>query len=536
MLSQARAHVTFSRWISLVVFACAIGAWPFLNDLELFEHFYEFSRAHEEWQLDEVAVLVLALTAAAIVSLVVQALALQSSLKSLEQEHDRADRHARFDQLTGLLNRRSFFSTLDNRRRGDEATDTVIVAAIDLDKFKPVNDLFGHAAGDATLRAVAQRLSTQVQDRAILARIGGDEFAMVFQPFVSRSECEGIVGRILTALEQPIAFEGTMLSIGGSIGLAQWTPGMAGADAIENADRALLQAKRGGRGRYTWYDSIMAQQSRDRAALEADFRKALRDGQIVPWFQPIVDLNSKNLCGFEVLARWTHPTRGPIAPDVFIPLAEEVGLIESLGWTVLGRACEIAQVWDPSLRLSFNMSPVHFKDRNLLPRLQTILASAEFDPQRLILELTEHSVIHDMAEARASMDAMRRVGISIELDDFGTGYSSLAGLQALPFDRIKIDQTFISGIGRDLENQRLVHGIMAFAKQMGLSVVAEGIETVEDLQIVTELGCAFGQGYLFERALPGDQVSWLLETAWADGVIRHQSSNSDPLRSIDQAS
>ncbi|MFD1160090.1 putative bifunctional diguanylate cyclase/phosphodiesterase [Roseovarius aestuarii] len=484
--------------------------------MELFERFYEYSRAHEDWDLDEFALLILNLTVALIFSIGFQWRRLKKLTLEREAQRQRAEKNARHDPLTGLMNRRAFSSALEQIADKASNADERGIAMIDLDRFKPVNDLHGHAAGDLTLQTVARRLREEVGPDNVLARLGGDEFAVIFESSADVLKIERVVRRILHTMEDAVEYEDNQIFISCSIGLVKWNTATSCAEALRRADKALYMAKNEGRGRFAWYDAELDRQSHERAEIEAELREAIIKSDIEPWFQPIIEIESNKLIGFEILARWNHKTRGQIPPDVFIAIAEDSGQIGSLGHSILRRACMLATQWDSALSISFNVSPYQFHDPKLVDQIKEILKESEFDARRLTIEITESSVIHDFNVARAKLDALKDLGVAVALDDFGTGYSSLASLRQLPFDRIKIDRSFVTNIAAEPQNQKIVTGIMALANGLELDVTAEGIESSEDLGYLQSLNCSLGQGFLFEKAVPADQVSWFLESKWGD--------------------
>lgn len=506
--------------VTLGFFASAIIAWPILAEYELFERFYEFSRVHEDWEIDELVPLVGNLVVALILSVVFQSRRLRTLIKEREFQRARAERNARHDPLTGLMNRRAFTSEV-KRIESDSARQdgTRIMAVVDLDRFKPINDLYGHAAGDATLQEAARRLRAQIEPDGQVARLGGDEFAIIFGAKQTVAEAERAARRILHAMEAPVVFEGTSIFAGVSIGLAQWTTDIRSAEALRRADKALYNAKDLGRAQFAWYDCELDRKSHERAEIEADLRHAIAEDHVNPWFQPIIEIGTHKLTGFEVLARWTHPTKGSISPTDFIEIAEDSGQIGALGMSLLRQACTASRGWDPRLTISFNISPYQFHDPKLVDTIRDILTDCDFQPSRLTIEITESSVIHDFDTANAKLAQLKSLGIAVALDDFGTGYSSLSSLRRLPFDRIKIDRSFVTNIALEPQNQKIVTGIMALAHGLDLNVTAEGIETTEDLEYLQAMNCSLGQGFLFERALPARDVNWLLESSWSDGVV-----------------
>lgn len=517
-----RPRLLLDRLLSIraAFFLSAIITWPVLAELELFEAFYAFSRAHENWEIDELALLFVNLTIALVASTLYQSHRLKKLSREREFEHQRAENNARHDPLTGLMNRRAFSAVLEKSTAHASGAGEHFIAMIDLDRFKPINDLHGHAAGDATLRGVAERLEEAVSADGVVARLGGDEFAVIFSPSTDAKQAERISRRVLQAMEQAFEFRGTRMFISCSIGLVSWGTGVSGSEALGRADRALYAAKSQGRGRFTWYDAELDRQSTARAEIEADLRAAIQKGDIEPWFQPIVHIESSELIGFEVLARWEHPRHGQIPPEVFVEIAEDCGQIGALGLSLLRQACRSASAWDPDLSISFNLSAHQFHDPKLVENVRDTLNLFDFDPKRLTIEITESAVIQDFSAARVKLEALKSFGIKVALDDFGTGYSSLASLRQLPFDRIKIDRSFVTNISALPQNQKIVSGIMSLAKGLDLDVTAEGIETDADLTYLQSLQCSLGQGFHFEKAVPGAQVTWLLETEWSDGGVK----------------
>ncbi|GGB05747.1 hypothetical protein GCM10011324_14860 [Allosediminivita pacifica] len=501
--------------VPLTAFALALIFWRLFSEHEVFDRFHDFSHAHEQWNLEAIALLFLNITMALTVTSVHQLRKLRKLNAEREGLMTSAEKSARHDPLTGLMNRRAFSERLDQIEHDGRLRPERIIAMVDLDRFKPVNDLYGHAAGDATLCEIAARLTTEVGCAGAIARLGGDEFAVIFAEGVDVNQVERVSRRLLHAMESPIRFAGNAIYVGFSIGLVSWKSGTDHSEALRRADKALYMSKGEGRGRFTWYDAELDRPSHERAAIEADLRQAIARYEIEPWFQPIVQMGTGQLSGFEVLARWKHPTRGEIPPEVFIEIAEDSGQIGNLGFNLLHRACMAARDWGRELTIAFNISPHQFLDSNLVAQLEEILKECDFDPRRLTIEVTESSIIHDFDMARAKLNALKALGVKVALDDFGTGYSSLASLRKLPFDRIKIDRSFVTNIAAEPQNQKIVTGIMALANGLELDVTAEGIESEQDRAYIETLHCSMGQGFLFDKAIPPDQVSWLLETKWS---------------------
>ncbi|SMP10870.1 putative bifunctional diguanylate cyclase/phosphodiesterase [Shimia sagamensis] len=515
--SRIKAKLRWHHMVHGGIFLFALVLFPILGEYELFEEFYEYSREHEDWELDELALLVVLLTVALLFSVVFQGRHLRSMSQEREAMRKSAEANARHDPLTGVMNRRAFKEVAEGLVKEAKTAETVrYIALLDLDKFKPVNDLHGHAVGDATLIEVAERLKTEAGVGGTVARLGGDEFAILLDPLVNAAQAERAAQRLVHAIARPFHFGEIGVFIGTSVGLVALRQGDDISEVMRRADKAMYVAKTQGRGRFAWYDAEQDRQSMDREKLAADLREAIAHDQVEPWFQPIVEIDDNLVSGVEVLARWNHPERGFIPPGVFIEIAEDSGQIGALGLSVLRQACSQANEWAQPLTVSFNVSGVQFKDLNLVPSIRMVLESTGFDPKRLIVEITESSVIDDFDVAREKLDELKTLGVSIALDDFGTGYSSLACLQNLPFDRLKIDRSFVTDISDHPQSQKIVSGIVSLAQGLHLEVTAEGIETVEDLAYVSYLDCQRAQGFLFEKAVPAAQVEELLETKWDD--------------------
>ncbi|MEL6585568.1 MAG: EAL domain-containing protein [Pseudomonadota bacterium] len=506
------------RWIQIGLFVAALCTWKLSVQWQLFDKFDALARTHGVWDLDKVYLLVVNLTVAWLISLMVQARHLRRAIAQAKADRSRADRNARHDPLTGLPNRRAFLEHMAKAQPADAAPQTI--AVLDLDRFKTVNDLHGLGTGDAMLCAVARRLEAAMGDKAFIARLGGDEFALLFRPAMAVDQVERSARAWMTRLQAPIAYGDLHLRLGCSMGLALLAESAAGGETLLQADKALYAAKRERPGQFAWYDAELDAAARDRALLEHDLRRAIEDGGITPYFQPVFVIDTGALRGFEVLARWHHPTRGAVPPSVFIQIAEECGLIADLGWRVIETACRAACDWGDDLKLSVNISPQQFQDPMLAPKLDSILAKVGFNPKQLEVEITESAVILDLETARQTFGKLRDQGIALALDDFGTGYSSLTSLRELDFDRLKIDRGFVTDIAKKPENQKIVAGIMSLANGLDLDVTAEGIETDADLTYMAHIRCSLGQGFWFDKAVPAEDVLWLMETSWKEAQNR----------------
>ena len=435
----------------------------------------------------------------------------------LEQAQRRAH-ELRDDMLTGLPNRRVFSEALDSAvDQAKFGTAASAVFLIDLDRFKPVNDSHGHPAGDLVLIAVSDRLRKVAGKSDTVARIGGDEFAIILEPerSVDRAieKARLLAKHIIAAICVPISLGDNLVEIGCSIGIAICpTDGMNAEHLLRAADIAMYRAKHAGRGTACFFEQSMDTELRARAELEIEVRHAVARQQIYPHYQPLMDLKDGKLMGFEILARWHHPEKGIIMPDVFISIAEELGLIGDLTISILRRACIDARDWPENLILSLNVSPVQLKNHIFPPQLLVILNETGFSPRRLEIEITESALISDLETAKAVLRSIQSMGVKIALDDFGTGYSSLYHLRELSFDKVKIDRSFIQSMRDNPESVKIVNAILSLTKSLGLPATAEGLEDAEAVKHMIDTGCEFGQGYYFGKAMsPADTLGYVNE-------------------------
>lgn len=413
---------------------------------------------------------------------------------------------AHHDVLTGLANRAYFHNRLRVALEGMDE-DGISLITMDLDGFKPVNDRYGHPVGDALLIAIADRLRAEVAGNGIVARIGGDEFAIksrIHEPAVMDSFCR----RLIRSLTRPYTVGGHELTIGASIGVV-FAPadGRTIEELFRNVDAALYRAKRDGRGTYRFFAPEMDHQLQERFLLMQDLREALRRGEFVLNYQPFVDASTGGITGCEALIRWQHPVRGLVPPLAFIPLAEETGLIVQIGAWVIETACAQAALWPGDKRISVNISPVQFMDHELPDRIRAALTRSGLPAHRLELEVTEAVLIGNADTALDMLRRIRAIGVRIALDDFGTGYSSLSYLRRFPFDKVKIDRSFVTGIEEQHDSQVIVRGIRDIALGLGMTITAEGVETAGQAQMLVSSGCHELQGFLFSRPQPEEEVT-----------------------------
>jgi diguanylate cyclase (GGDEF)-like protein len=416
-------------------------------------------------------------------------------------------RRATRDPLTGLLNRAAFEERLGEavasaRRDGPP----VALLSAGLDHFRAVNDSLGHAAGDEALREVAARFAGALRLGDSLARTGGDEFGLILTRLERPDDAAGVAERLLEALGDPIRLGGREVSLRASVGIALYPRDGADAASLHrHADVALGQAKAAGRGGHRFYEPEAGRAAEERLALERDLRRALEAGEFELHYQPQLDMRRRAAFGFEALIRWRHPERGLVLPGSFIPLAEESGLVVPIGAWALGEACRQARAWQaaglPPVKLAVNVSGLQFDRRDLVETVARALEGSGLAPHWLDLELTESLVMRDVEGSARQMARLRALGVSLSVDDFGTGYSSLSYLQQLPIDTLKIDRSFVAEVEDSWGTRPLVEAIVGLARGLGLGLVAEGVETADQLEALLALGCERGQGYLFAKPL-----------------------------------
>ena len=415
-------------------------------------------------------------------------------------------RLARFDSLTGLPNRAMMRQMLDEAlRNASNRQKGCALFLIDLDRFKNVNDTLGHPVGDALLRQVADRLKLVMGDHGQVGRLGGDEFKAVLPGTVDIGLLESLARTLIEQVSRPYSIEGHRVVIGASLGVAIGDPGRCTADSlIRDADLALYAAKGAGRGKHCFFEQSMHSEASDRQVLENDLRQAIDRGELWVAYQPIVRAAGEEVCGFEALVRWNHPLRGRISPDKFIPLAEECGLIPRIGKWVLDTALEEAANWPDHVRIAVNLSPIQFNDPTIVETVSEALNRSGVRAARLELEITEGVFLAEGDATDETFAKLKDLGVRLALDDFGTGYSSLGYLKKAPFDKIKIDQSFVRGAASvTSRNSAIIRAIVTLAESLGMDTCAEGVETHDDLNLIRELGCSQIQGYIFGKPAEG---------------------------------
>ena len=421
---------------------------------------------------------------------------------------------ARHDSLTNLPNRTLFREQLEEALWRAKRNDHIAVLCLDLDHFKGINDSLGHPIGDDLLREVACRLTDCVREGDTVCRLGGDEFAIVQIGSDPQTSPTNLANRLIEVVSAPYNIQGHQITIGVSIGVAVAPNDGSDADQLlKNSDLALYRAKEEGGGIFHFFEIGMDARAQARRLLEIDLRGALLRSEFLVYYQPIQDLKADRVVGFEALVRWNHPLRGMVAPLNFIPLAEETGLIVPLGDWVLRTACSDAAGWSQDVCVAVNLSPAQFKSRNLVPSVVSALEDSGLSACRLELEITESVLLHDSDATLATLHKLRSLGVRISMDDFGTGYSSLSYLRSFPFDKIKIDRSFVSELATRDDSMAIVRAVTGLGKSLGISTTAEGVETSEQLALLRLEGCTEVQGYLFSPPRPAEDVESMLSTS-----------------------
>lgn len=435
-----------------------------------------------------------------------------SDVTATHRSRERIAYLARHDTLTDLANRAGFNDAIASAV-AECRRQPLALLCLDLDEFKAINDSYGHDVGDAVLRAVAQRIRGVLREQDVAARLGGDEFAVLLA-VADKDEATAVAARLIATLSPAFTCGDLVIRIGVSVGIA-----MAPADAEDpdilyrNADLALYRAKSAGRGTWRLFDANMDRHLHERRLLQRDMREALPNGELFVVYQPIVDLRTRELTALEALVRWRHPERGIVPPAEFVPIAEQSGLIGAIGTFVLTEAAELAQQLPPSLQVAVNLSPLQLRDENLLARVHDVVDQFGLLPERIEFEITESVMLETSGRSLENLRGLRNRGHRVAIDDFGTGYSSLAVLRGFPFDRLKIDRSFIADIEGEEGDDSIVKAIIGLGRALGISVTAEGVESEQQARILHDYRCAYGQGYYFSQPLAPPQVLALLEAA-----------------------
>ena len=442
-----------------------------------------------------------------------------SDLTKMRQSEVELDKMARQDALTGLANRQALRRALDDALVGAvRRKHRCSVFLLDLDRFKAVNDTLGHPAGDTLLRLVALRLTDEVGGQGQVGRLGGDEFQVVLPSMSSQADLAKLAQAIIDSVSRPYTINGNLVSIGTSIGIVTSDyDDRTSDDLMRDADLALYAAKAAGKGCFRFFAPEMHEAARERQLMESDLRVALEKGQLRVVYQPQVDASSEAVTGFEALVRWDHPEHGPVSPAVFIPLAEEIRLIDEIGEWVLRTACAEAATWPKHITVAVNLSPVQFKSPALPSMVRMVLGDTDLPANRLELEITEGVFLSNDDHVHEMIDSLKKIGLKLALDDFGTGYSSLSYLQRVPFDKLKIDRSFVSGASDpESRNAALIRAMVGLASDLKMRTIAEGVETQEELALVRSLGCPLVQGYIFGRPMTAEEARALAKKGSAE--------------------
>jgi diguanylate cyclase (GGDEF)-like protein len=498
-----RRDILTAAMTAFALLLVLVSAWTLVHSL----------RTHGLGVSDKVLLVVLLLNAAGVGFGWRRFRILQGEIHRRRTSESHARRLATHDPLTGTRNRRAL-DEVGNRLIARETAlgRPVAMLMIDLDHFKSVNDRYGHGVGDRLLQATSIAIGAALPDDALVARLGGDEFACLFAfDRNAPGTVDAIAATIVGRMAQPFMIGDVHTQIGASIGIARTDPDTATVDRLMlRADIALYAAKHAGRNRFAWFDAGMERERDARSALEQALRDALPRGEIVPYFEPQFDLATRQITGFEMLARWEHPDRGLIPPALFIPVAEECGLIGELSMHVIRAAMTEATGWDSGLSLAVNIAPAQMRDPWLAQKLVKLLTETGLPPERFEIELTETALFEDPARATAIIASIRNQGIRIAIDDFGTGYSSLTHLRTIPLDRIKIDCSFVTTMVDEENSEVVVRTVIGLAKSLGVAVLAEGVETAEIEALLRQAGCTTGQGWHLGRPMSARATAALL--------------------------
>jgi len=514
---------------ALCLMMIGVCVWTAGTQLEMFNYLLHFTTFHH---LHDLLMLAICMSFGLVVASIRKSFKLRQVMLARDLARDRAESAARHDALTGLANRRLFKETLDERLR-QPGRKSIAVLLIDLDRFKPVNDVHGHAAGDAVLCTMADRMRALVPQGGLIARLGGDEFVVMIDYGHDSEAVPRFAQQIIAALSKPVAWEQSRVEVGATVGIALACEDTSDAvSLLHAADVAMYQGKRDGRGTFRFFHLEMGHALKVRARMEAELRLGIERGEIEPFYQPVVQLPGRELIGFEVLARWRHPEQGLLGPADFIALAEETGMIADLSWALMRKACTDAKSWPGHLQLAVNISPLQLQDKQLPERVLAILTETGFAPGRLEIEITETALVNDLESARIALKSLQNFGVRIALDDFGTGYSSLYHLRELQFDKLKIDRSYVASIALSEDRAKLVDAIIALGSSLGLSTTAEGIETAASVGWLADQGCTYGQGYLFGKPMNKATTDGLL-AQWSDeagNIVIAEAGAAQPTR------
>lgn len=498
------------KYLSDVIILSILGVAVMLVLIafDSFERLHDFSRAHEGWELDELFTGLMVASVGLAILLWRRSLRLRKEVDRRHKAERLAQALARQDPLTGLPNRRSFEEECDRRlARARRQSDSFALFFIDFDRFKKINDNLGHEAGDRLLQEVAERLKRSLRPGDFLGRLGGDEFAVLVGDTVSDDMIEQVANRLLAAVAEPLTLLGRAVTPSASIGVAIYPRDGRNREMLLNkADAAMYKAKEDGRRRFVVYDPEAVHAVRDHQMLELELADAIAQGQIVPYYQLIRGCENGEISAVEVLARWRHPKLGLLNASDFVPLAEAAGLIQEMFDSVLDQACRDARDWPGAPAIAVNVTPHQLPDKDFAEKLLALLSRHGFPAARLEIEITEDALLVDVAATRRCIRKLKERGVRVVLDDFGTGYSSLRQLRELPFDRVKIDRSFIAGVGSDRQSEEIVVSTINLCRALGLQTVAEGIEDQVQADWICAHGADAAQGFFYARPAPAAEV------------------------------
>ncbi|KCZ55621.1 hypothetical protein HY29_10880 [Hyphomonas beringensis] len=489
---HARRDAVIIAVCSLVLFAAAVAT-------EAFEYIVYFSDTHETWEIDEILVVMMILPVAMLIFMIRRAKELRGVIKARKAAEAAVEKIALHDPLTGLANRRKGMAHL-KRLLQNASTMPVTIIGVDLNRFKGVNDLHGHNAGDMLLVAVSERLVDLVGDLGMVCRMGGDEFVVIFKGSAYHPPISDVINQLPGIFRTPFELDHVVCSVGASIGVSQTDDEHIGVEGfLSRADIAMYRDKDKGGVSISFYEPGMEEAAKRRAMIESELRSALIDERVEPYFQPIIDLETGEVIGFEALARCRASDGSLLMPDEFIPIAEQSGLISRLFLQVLKKGCLVLRHKPPHMTMAINLSSLQLSDDWLAEQILAILTETGVAPGRLEVEITETALVANFEAAHAMVTKLKRQGIRISLDDFGTGYSSLRHLSELPFDKLKIDKSFVARLGNDEASDTIVRTVTTLAHNLGLKVTAEGIEDDAHVSFLQGIGCEYGQGFLYGR-------------------------------------
>jgi diguanylate cyclase (GGDEF)-like protein len=529
-----RPHRLSQSTVDLAVIAAiGIASLGLFVQIELYEMLHQFHESHEDWEADELFMALLVLGWCGFVFGGRRVIEMKKEIRSRKQAERAAHQLATHDSLTALPNRRGLeLKFACGLRRPDEP---FFVALFDLDGFKAVNDVHGHGVGDQLLQTIAERIGIALPEADFACRLGGDEFALVLRSTKTPAAAHQLISQLAEIISQPVILDSVRLVVNATYGVSQFPlDGNELNDLMRRADLALYQGKHNGKNVIRFFDSATDRHLEEQSRAAQLVREALDNGYLSTLYQPIVSLAEQQVVGFEALARLHHPVHGEILPICFIPAAEQSGLIRELTSSLLEMACTDALCWPEHLHLSFNLSALDLQDAGLPERVSGILKRVGFPPQRLELEVTETAIVKDIPLARKHFETLRAMGIRIAIDDFGTGYSSLAQISRFSFDKLKIDREFVNSMCDNEKDGKIVRAMIHLGHGLDMPAVAEGIETIDQLEWLNLAGCHYGQGFYFSRAVSAEAVLTMMSEAgqadWASEVAASMEAAAESRR------